>query len=94
VVNLKEIAVVVGAGTIIGAVELPPGQALGIAVVFAVLAGLGCGLPLIWAWPAGKAGRSPLAALRDWLVRNQPALIAAVLLLLGAMLIGSGLEGL
>jgi hypothetical protein len=94
VVNLKELALVVGAGTIIGAVELPAGQALVLALVFAALAGLGCGLPLVWAWTAGGSGRARLAALRDWLVRNQPALIAAVLLLLGVMLIGSGLEGL
>ena len=94
VVNLKEVALVVGAGTIIGAVELPAGQALALAVTFAVLAGLGCGLPLIWSLAAGPAARDRLAALRDWLVRNQPALIAAVLLLLGVMLIGSGLEAL
>jgi len=94
VINLKELALAAGAGMIIGAVELPVGQALALAVIFAGLAGLGVALPLFWALAAGASARGRLAALRDWLVGNQPALIAAVLVVIGTMLIGSGLESL
>jgi hypothetical protein len=94
VINLKELALAVGAGMIIGAVELPVGQAFMLAVIFAGLAGLGVALPLAWALAGGSSARGRLATLRDWLVGNQPALIAAVLVVIGAMLIGSGLESL
>jgi hypothetical protein len=92
--NLKELALVAGAGMIVGGAELPLGQVLALSAVFAALAGLGVAVPVIWALAAPQGSRERLGALRDWLVRNNSAVMAAVLLAIGAMLIGSGLESL
>ena len=64
------------------------------AEVFAAIAGLGVALPVVWALAAGEGARGPLAAGRDWLARNNATIGAAVLLVIGAMLVGSGIEGL
>ena len=51
-------------------------------------------MPVGWALAAGEGAREPLAAGRDWLARNNAdRSAAAVLLVIGAMLVGSGIEG-
>ncbi len=70
------------------------GASLVLALVFTVIAGVGVAVPLVWAMTAGAAARGRLVALRDWLVRYQAVLMALVLLVIGVMLIGSGLEAL
>ncbi len=92
--NLKELAFVLGAGMILGSAAPPLAQAATLAVVFAGLAGLGVALPVVWALAAGDGARKPLTAGRDWLARNNAIIGAAVLLLVGAMLVGSGIESL
>lgn len=94
VLNPKEAAFVLGAGLIIGAAGVPAPPALVAAAVFALLAGSGAAAPVIWSLRAGDDGRARLGAARDWLVRNNAIVAAAVLLIIGAMLIGDGLAGL
>ncbi|MFO1141816.1 MAG: GAP family protein [Amaricoccus sp.] len=94
VANPKELAFVAGAGAIIGAVALPRPQALALAVLFAAVASLGVAAPLVWALASGPAARERLAALRDGLVRHQALIMAVILVLIGAMLVGSGIEAL
>ncbi|MFO1209290.1 MAG: GAP family protein [Amaricoccus sp.] len=94
VANPKELAFVAGAGTIIGAAAPPAGQALALALVFAAIAALGVAAPLAWAAASGAAARARLAALRDGLVRHQALIMAAILVLIGTMLVGSGLKAL
>lgn len=93
VLNLKELALVVGAGMIAGGAVSLGGQAVA-AAIFAAVAGLGVALPVVWTMAAGDRARARLGAGRDWLVQNQAIVMAAVLLVLGAMLVGSGLEAL
>jgi hypothetical protein len=92
--NLKEFAFVLGAGLILGAAAPPFGAALGLALGFAALACASIALPLAWVLTGADGARRSLGAARDWLVRNNPIVIAAVLLVIGAMLVGSGLESL
>ncbi len=94
VVNLKELAFVVGAGMIVGSAAVPALQALAVSGVFAAVAGAGVAVPVVWSLVAGEGARRPLAAARDWLARNNSIIAAAVMLVIGAMLVGSGIEGL
>jgi hypothetical protein len=94
VANLKEMALVIGAGLIVGAASMPPGRALAVSLLFAGVAAAGVATPLAWTLAAPESSRDGLGAARDWLVRNNAIVMAAVLLVLGAMLIGSGLESL
>jgi len=92
IANPKELALVFGAGLIVGSAALPVGRALAVSAIFAVLASLGAAAPIIWAATAGPSGQRTLVAARDRLLRYQSVLMAGVLLLLGVMLIGSGIE--
>ena len=94
VVNLKELAFVVGRGDDRGVGAAPAWQALAVSGVFAALAGAGVAVPVVWSLVAGEGARRPLAAARDWLARNNPIIAAAVMLVIGAMLVGSGIEAL
>jgi hypothetical protein len=92
VANLKELALVLGAAVIVGGADLAAGGTFALALAFAAVASLGVAAPLAWSLAAGDAARARLGAARDWLVRNNALVIATVLVLVGAMLIGSGLE--
>ena len=91
-VNLKELAFAFGAGLMIGG--LAAGPAVLAALTFSVVAGLGVAVPVLAMLVAGDGARERLAGVRDWLVRNQAIAMAVVLLLIGAMLVGSGIEAL
>lgn len=92
--NIKELAFVIGAGLMIGSEALPTTQTLLASLVFGSLAGLGVLVPTVWILADPDHARSGLGAARDWLARNNAIVVAAVLLAIGTMLIGSGLEAL
>lgn len=94
VANLKELSFGIGAGLILGGTGLPALTTLAGALVFAGIASLGTALPLVWLAVAGEDARAGLEAAGDWLRRNNSIVVAAVLVTVGALLIGSGLEAL
>lgn len=94
IANVKEVAFVVGAGVLLGTMALGTGQILFLATMFAAMASLGVAIPVIWVVLSPQQSLGPLSALRGWLVRNNSIVIAAVFLVIGAMLIGKGLEAL
>jgi hypothetical protein len=91
-VNPKELAFTFGAGLMIGG--LAAGQAIAAAGAFAAVSALGVAVPVLAMLLAGDGARERLGGVRDWLLRNQAVAMAVVLLLIGAMLIGSGIEAL
>jgi hypothetical protein len=91
-VNLKELAFALGAGLMIGG--LPAAPAVLAAPIFSLVSALGVALPVFAMLLAGDGARDRLVGVRDWLVRNQAIAMAVVLLLIGAMLVGSGIEAL
>lgn len=93
-VNLKELALVAGAGIILGAADLSPSQSLVLAIVFAGLSALGVALPVAWSLAVTEERRSDLVRVRDRLVQNSGVVMAAVLAVVGAMLIGGALRSL
>lgn len=90
--NLKELAFVLGAGLIVAGASLPFGTAFMLSLLFGALAGIGALVPVLWTLTSPDGSQVRLRAARDWLVRNNARVMAAVLLIIGAMLIGSGLE--
>ena len=93
-VNVKELAFAVGAGALIGGAGLSGRAGAGGGAAVRRLAGLGVAVPVLAMLFAGDGARARLGAVRDWLVRNQAIAMAAVLLVIGAMLVGSGIEAL
>ncbi|MGZ8804393.1 MAG: GAP family protein [Microbacterium sp.] len=94
VANPKEIAFAAGAGLTIGGAFLPLSQIVVLGVVFVVLACLSVAIPVV-AVAVGRDRVTPaLGAARIWLVRNSAIVMAVVLLVIGAMVLGSGISGL
>jgi threonine/homoserine/homoserine lactone efflux protein len=94
VANPKEIAFAAGAGLTIGGAFLPVTQQVVLGGVFVVLACLSVGIPVVAVALAGERAMPTLRAARTWLVRNNAVLMAVVLLVIGAMVLGSGISGL
>lgn len=93
-INPKNLLMCLGAGTTIGAAHLPAGQVVVVVVVFTVLAVSTVGVPVLGYLLARDRMTQPLESLRTWLTQHNAAMMAVVLLLIGAVLIGKGIAGL
>ena len=63
-------------------------------VVFVVLGSLSVALPVLYYLAAGDGARVRLDAMKAWLVANNATVMATLLLVLGVVLIGKGIEAL
>lgn len=91
-VNPKELAFAAGAGFTIGGAMLGAADMVVAGAVFVLLACASVGIPVLATLLGGERMAPTLAEARSWLVRNNAIVLAIVLLVLGAMLIGSGLS--
>jgi threonine/homoserine/homoserine lactone efflux protein len=94
VANPKEIAFAAGAGLTIGGAFLPVGQVIALGAIFVVLACLSVGIPVVSVAVRGERVMPALHVGRTWLVRNNTIVMTGVLLVIGAMVLGSGISGL
>jgi protein-S-isoprenylcysteine O-methyltransferase Ste14 len=62
-------------------------------LVFAVVASVGVAAPLVIYLALGDRAAAVLQSLRTWLVHNNTAIMAVLLLVLGAKLVGDGISG-
>jgi len=59
--------------------------------IFGLVATAGVASPVLVHWAAGERSAAVLAAMKNWIVRNNAVIVSAVLLLLGAVLLNKGL---
>lgn len=90
--NVKELAFAAGAGVLLGTDALSAGQTAALSVLFAAMACASAAALVGLALAAPATSRTALSALRDWMARNNAAVMAVVLLAIGTMLVGKGLE--
>ncbi|UGT61915.1 GAP family protein [Nocardia asteroides] len=93
-VNPKNLLLCVSAGLQLGTAELSVGAAAGAGAIFVVLAATTVLVPVIGYRLAAERLRAPLAATQQWLSGNNHLVMAIVLALMGASVIGKGLEAL
>ena len=62
-------------------------------LVFAVVASVGVATPLVIYLALGDRAGAVLQSLRTWLVHNNTAIMAVLLLVLGAKMVGDGISG-
>jgi hypothetical protein len=91
VANLKELAFGVGAGLTIGGARLGAAADIALALVYTVLACLGVIVAVVAVWVAEDRVSATLENVRGWLVRNNKPVIGAVLLIVGAVLVGEAI---
>jgi len=92
-VNPKNLLLVVSGGTAIAAGAAGSTSAKVTAtIVFAVVASLGVAAPVVIYLALGDRAGAVLQNLRTWLVHNNAGIMAVLLLVLGAKMIGDGIS--
>ena len=94
VANPKIVLLAAAAGLAIGAAELSTSATVGAAAVFTGLAATTVALPVLLYALLGARMLPPLASARDWLRANNAAVMAVVILVIGALLVARGITGL
>ena len=93
-INPKNLLLCASAGLVIGTGGLGTGEAVGALVVFTVIAASSVLIPVLGYGVAAQRLRGPLDTLSQWLRANNHQVMAIVLVIMGAAVIGKGLGGL
>ena len=94
VANLKVFAMCAAAGVAIGTAALGRTGAWQAVLVFTGLAASSVAIPALGYLVAGRRLDGPLDRIREWMERNHSALVAAILVLIGAALLYQGIHAL
>ena len=92
--NPKNLLMAIGAGLVIGAGELTRAEESIAIAIFMLVAACTVAIPVIAYLVASKRMTAPLESLRDWLVQNNATIMTVLLLALGVVVIGNGIESL
>lgn len=93
--NPKILMLAAAAGVSIGSADPQPSTATVavVVVVFVVISSVSVAAPLVAYLVAGERVAAPLRRARDWLESNNSAVMAVVFVVLGALVLLNGLEG-
>ncbi len=94
VANPKILLFSAAAGVTIGSAQAPATATILLIVAFSALASVTVALPVLGYLVLGARALAPLATARAWLTVHSAALMALVIVAIGAMLVGEGLAGL
>ncbi len=84
----------IAAGTMIGQADLSAGEEIVPVAVYALVASVGIGAPVIWQIASPRRAVLALESWRSWLTANNDAITAVLLLVFGVMIFGRGFGGL
>ncbi len=93
-VNPKNLILAVAAGLAIGTAGLAIGQEVVVVAAFTVIASSTVAIPVIGYLVAGQKMRPALDRMKVWLQTNNAGMMAVLILVLSAVLIGKGIEAL
>lgn len=94
VINPKVLFICAAAGLAIGTAGLRPPGAWGAVVWFVLVAGSTVAIPILAYAAAGHRLDEPLARVRDWMERQHATLVAAILVVIGVLVLYKGIHGL
>ena len=90
--NPKNLLLAVAAGASLGALPLSTGETVGAVAVFTVIAALTVAVPVVAYLIAGARLDPTLDRTKAWLIANNTAVMAVLLLVFGVSLLGDGLQ--
>jgi threonine/homoserine/homoserine lactone efflux protein len=90
-VNPKNLLLAISAGLIIGGAGLAVGQSVVIITIFVLLAASTVLVPVVAYLLASDRLAGPLDRLKEWLVDNNAAIMAVLLLVIGVAVIDKGI---
>ena len=93
-VNPKNLIMAAGAGVIIGSAGLSVGGDATAIAVFTAIAASTVAIPVLGYLVAAERMRGPLDSLKRWLQDNNATVMATLILVIGAVLLGKGVSGL
>jgi threonine/homoserine/homoserine lactone efflux protein len=93
-VNPKNLLLTVAAAAAISQTAVSGGQQAIALALFIVIGSLGVGAPIVIYFALGERSQHLLDELKAWMIAHNDAIMAAILLVLAAKLIGDGLGGL
>jgi threonine/homoserine/homoserine lactone efflux protein len=92
--NPKILLLAAAAGLSIGAASLSTGGSVASILVFTAIAASTVALPVVLFTVRGDRMLVPLGAVKDWLQRNNTAVMAVVITVIGLLLLSKGVGGL
>jgi threonine/homoserine/homoserine lactone efflux protein len=93
-VNPKNLLLTVGAAAAIAETGIEPGQELVALAVFVVIGTIGVGGPVFIYFALGERSAHILEGLKSWMAANNTVIMAILMLVIGAKLLGDGIAGL
>lgn len=90
----KNLLLSIGVGVTLEAADATVGEAAVALAIVVLFGSVPVIIPVIAAFAAGDRIREPLDRLRAWLITHNAAMVGAILLLIGVVLISKGAEGL
>jgi len=90
--NPKNLLLAVGAGVSIGALPLSTGEAVGAVAVFTVIAAITVTVPVIAYLIAGERLDPTLDHAKAWLIGNNTAVMAVLIVVFGVSLLGDAIQ--
>jgi threonine/homoserine/homoserine lactone efflux protein len=94
VANPKVVLLAAAAGLDIGAADLAPAGEVATIVAFTVVASVSVAVPVLMFAVIGARVLPPLERAKDWLTRNNAAVMAVVITVIGLALVTKGVSGL
>ena len=92
--NPKNILLTAAAAAEIAQVGLSAGKQAAVLLGFVVIASAGVLTPLVLSIALGERSRPMLEGIRSWMARNNAVIMAVLVLLIGAKLVGDAIAGL
>ncbi|HYO20658.1 MAG TPA: GAP family protein, partial [Dermatophilaceae bacterium] len=94
VANPKVVLLAAAGGLDIGTADLTPAGTVATTVAFTLLASVSVAAPVLTFALVGARVLPPLEKAKDWLVRNNAAVMAVVIIVIGLVLLKNGVTGL
>jgi len=91
--NPKNLLLAISAAATIAQTAIPGGQQAAAYLVFALIATVGVGAPIVIYFAMGDRAEAMLDELKEWMAHNNAVIMSVLCLVIGAKLIGQGMAG-
>lgn len=92
-VNPKNLTLIAAGMAAIAQTGIPAGEQTVALIVFTMIASLGVAIPVILYFALGERSTQVLSRLKTWMAVNSAVIMAVVLILIAAKLIGDAIAG-
>ena len=92
--NPKNLGLAIAAGVVIDQATAAGGNAIAMEILFVVIASVSIAVPVVYMLVGGEGAKHTLDGWKTWLQANNAAVMAVLFIVIGAKLVGSGLDGL